>query len=472
MRDLAKSMLSLSLAVPLLGAQQAVRLLSPSQRGPKGRQVTQPLDKVADAARSRLGDRFGKVYRTGALLQEGALEMAGRSLTPDLLDPATWARMAGDMAQRSAEGFRLMLSGSAGFDALREIQNKAEVYVLVREVAQILGIPQEFPLPLGSLLSKAYELTPFETLWAVEGLGHDYGRSYLDQGIVPRGLLSGPRTHGLPAKSLLMLHAGIGLAFAEYLLEGTDRRTSFEEIRRLVAEDVRLCRENSRPGYLGAAYESLGLVARLFHGERMAASVDRALREVAPEVVGYFWHGVGRAIYFLPQSFLPCSTWQTFEMARREAPDELARLNAVAGTSWAVTLVNQRQPEILANLVVGPHGDQLAPDGAFSNGLASAVIMRADTTPGAPLTQAFLDYRPSRSDARQVRLWDELVRRPAELGLRVYYPIFKAQDALGDLFHYGDLARLAASLAAGSEAPLGPPPAGDPGVSTEQPWPS
>jgi hypothetical protein len=464
MRELTKSMLSLSLALPLLGAQQAARILSPARRG---RPATEPLDTVADAARRRLGGSFETVYRTGEMIQGGALDMAGQALTPDLLDPATWARLAGDMALRSAEGFRLMLSGSAGLDALREVANKVEVYALVREVGQILGVPQTFPLPLHELLRKAYELSPFQTLWAVEGLGHDYGKSYWDQGIIPRGLLTDPRTYDLPAKSLLMLHAGIGLAFAEHLLDGTGRDTPFAEIRRLVAEDVLLCRQNSRQGYLGAAYESLGLVTRLFHGARLAAQVDRALREVAPEVRGFFWHGVGRAIYFLPQNFLPCSTWQTFEMARREAPDEMARLNAVAGTAWAVTLVNQRQPEILANLVVGPHGDQLAPDGAFSNGLASAVIMRADTTPDAALTQSFLDYRPSRSDVRLVRLWDELVRRPAELALHVYYPIFKANDALGDLFHYGDLARLAATLAAGGEEPLGPPPAGNSGAALD-----
>lgn len=466
MREIAKSMLSLSLALPVLGAQQAARMLSPGprrSRGHRDRPVTEPLDTVADAARKRLGGSFERVYRTGAAFQEALLDTAGQSLTPGLLDPFTWARLAGDMAQRSAEGLRLMFSGTAGLDALREVQNKAEVYVLVRGVAEILGIPQEFPLPLYDLLRKAYDLDPFQTLWAVEGLGHDYGQSYWKEGIVPRGILTGPRTRELPAKSLLMLHAGIGLAFAEHLLDETDRRTSFEEIRRLVAEDVRLCRENSRPGYLGAAYESLGLVTRLFHGQRLTATVDRALREVAPEVVGFFWHGAGRAIYFLPQNFLPCSTWQTFEMARREAPDELARLNAVAGVSWAVTLVNQRQPEILANLVVGPHGDQLAPDGAFSNGVASAVIMRADTTPDAALTQVFLDYRPSRSDTRLRRLWDELVRRPAELGLHVYYPIFKEQDALGDLFHYGDLARLAATLGDRGVAPAGP---------GEEPWPS
>src|SRR5262249_25642863 len=145
------------------------------------------------------------------------------------------------------------------------------------------------------------------------------------------------------------------------------------EISRMVAEVVRLDRENSLPGCVGAAYESLGLVTRSMH-PTMVAAVDRAVREVAPEVRGYFWHGVGRALYFWLFNFLPCSDWQIFQMAARAAPDESARLNACAGAAWTFVLVNQRQPRILADLVVKPHGRELARDGGFTNGVASAVV--------------------------------------------------------------------------------------------------
>jgi hypothetical protein len=60
--------------------------------------------------------------------------------------------------------------------------------------------------------------------------------------------------------------------------------------------------------------------------------------------------------------------------------------------------------------------------------------MRADTTPGADLGGSFLTYRPT--EPRVARLWDELVRLPGEEGLHVRYPILKAENRLGELFHY------------------------------------
>jgi hypothetical protein len=469
-RDLARSTARLSWALSLFGLQQMADLASGSRDPERG---AARCDAVRYAAEGQMNATFRGLLHAGDNLQRGVVDLlagvgsrtesavvqaAGQLLTPDLLDPRTWATMGVDMVQRSAEGLRLLLSGTGAVAALREVQNKAEVYVLVRQVARLLGIPEgEFPLPLFALLARAYALGPFPALWAIEGLGHDYARSYQEAGIVPRDLLTAGRNEELPSASLLMLNAGIGLAFAEWELKGVNACTPYPEVRRTVAGIVALCRANARPGYLGAAYESLGLVTRLFHGASLPPLVDRALREVAPEVVGFFWHGVGRAIYFAPANFLPGSTWQVFEMARREAPDESARLNAVAGAAWAVTLVNQRQPEIVAELLIRPHGEELRRDGAFSNGLTSGTIMRTDTTPEAGFVESFLAYRPT--DPQVVRLWDELVRIPGEEGLRIYYPILQAENRLGDLFHYGDLARLAAELSADrAREPLGRPP--------------
>ena len=70
------------------------------------------------------------------------------------------------------------------------------------------------------------------------------------------------------------------------------------------AHFVQLCRDNSRPGYEGAAYESLGLVAR-FWNSPLVPVVDRVLCKIAPEVLGYFWHGVGRSLNFLPLYAVP-----------------------------------------------------------------------------------------------------------------------------------------------------------------------
>ena len=440
MRELAKSILDTSWSLSLLGAQQMLGLLAPSQSGSAS--STAPLDRVSAAARRQGGgfDPLEPILRLGEEIQGTMTDLTGRSSAADLFDPGTAMALTASFVQRTFDGMRLFTRPPAPFDALVEVQNKLEVYVLVRQVGRLIGVPDTFPLPLLELVRRAYALTPFQALWAVEGLGHDYGDSYWDNGLVPRHLLTAGQGLALPAKSLLMMHAGVGLSIADHLLKAG--RTSAAELRRTMAEIVGLCRGNSRPGFVGAAFESIGLVTRLFH-PGLVSQVDAALREVDPSVVGFFWHGAGRAIYFRPVNFLPCSTWQVFEMARREAPDSLARLNAVAGATWAFVLVNQRQPELMANLLLAPHGDQLAGDSAFTNGLCSGIIMRADTTPDAPFIRTFLHYQPG--DPRVARLWEDLIRIPGERALDIYYPILKAEDRLGDLFHYGDLARLAFS---------------------------
>jgi hypothetical protein len=367
---------------------------------------------------------------------ERACQMMEQVVPAGTLGPDLFARLGVDMAERTASGLRVAASPQGSLAALTEIRNKAQVYVLVRQVSRLIGVPETFPLPLLELVARSYALGPFPALWAVEGLGHDYAVSWFDAGLEPRGLLTTvPRARALPPASLPMMHAGIGLGFAERLLEGAGAKTTAEALRLLVADVLRLCRTSSRPGYLGAALESLGLVTGLFH-PALVAAVDDALRALGElEVLGFYWHGVGRSIYFRPANFLPCSTWHVFEIARRLAPDEAARRNAWAGLSWAVTLVNQRQPWILADLLVAPHGAELAEDDAFANGVASSIVMRYDTTPGAPFIEPFCAFRP-RGSARELELWEALVARPCRLALSVYYPTLAAEDRLGSIFHY------------------------------------
>lgn len=376
-----------------------------------------------------------------------ACQMAEEAAPGGARGPERVARLGVDLAERAANGLRIAASPRESLAAAVEIANKAEVYLLVRQVGRLIGVPDSFPLPLLELVARAYGLGPFPALWAVEGLGHDYAVSWFTAGFEPRGILTtAPRARALPPASLLMMHAGIGLGFAERLLEGAGRDTPPEALRLLVADVLRLCRDNSRPGYLGAALESLGLVTGLFHPP-LVAGVDRALRDLRElPVLGFYWHGVGRAIYFRAVNFLPCSTWQVFETARRTAPDEAARRNAWAGLAWAITLVNQRQPWVLAELLVGPHGEELARDDAFADGVASSIVMRYDTTPGAPFIEPFCAFRP-RGPARTPELWEALVARPCRLALDVYYPALRAADRLGSIFRYRPLPGLTGGTA-------------------------
>lgn len=347
------------------------------------------------------------------------------------------------LAERGAEGLRLTASGNdplaalAALAAMVELANKGEVYLLVRGVGLLLGIcPGEFPLPLLQLVGRAYDLGPFPALWAIEGLGHDYSHSYWQQGLVPHRLLSDPRDPVVPAPSLCMLNAGLGLSLAQWLLDVLPAAPLAAAVRRVVAEITGLCRDNARPGYLGAAYESLGLVTRLFHAPLVPA-VDRAVREVSPDARSFYWHGVGRSFYFVPESFLPFSLWPTYQSVCRAAPDGLARANAIAGLTWGALLVNQRQPQVLCSLLVGPHGEEVVRMGladAFVNGIASSIVMRCATTPGAPFIASFCDYVPA--DPATARLWDRLVRRPCAVARDILYPQLAAANRLGEVFHY------------------------------------
>ena len=447
MGELVKSGLTLAWAMPLLGARQLGSWLAPAAAG--RREAASGLDAVARAATTGLdvhqgGGLLGWLSQLASCAEEAVVNLAPTLLTPALLSPATWTNLAAETAQRSAAAARQLATGGAVL-AAEELRAKAEVFCLVLNVAKLIGVPAAAPFQLDELLARAYALGPFRALWAVEGLGKEYGDSFWSQGVTPHAILRDARTSELPARSLTMLNAGVGLSFAKHLLQGSGARTPEPELRRLVEEDARLCRENAREGYVGAALESLGLVTRTFHSQLVPA-VDRILRQAAPEVLGYYWHGVGRAVFFDPVNFLPGSDGLLFEMAAREAPDEAARLSAVAGAAWAYVLVAQRDPRIAAELLIGPYGERLAENGAFANGVASAMMMRFDTTPDAPFIQPFLRYRPSPPDPRLAELWDRLIRVPGETALAVYYPVIKEHQRLGDIFEYRDLPAFVARL--------------------------
>jgi len=448
MRQLVKSSLSFACALPLFGAQQLGYWLAPTAE--RRRLAASGLDAVARAAAHGLDQQglLGWLHQLESCAEQALLQVTPTLLTPELLSPAAWASVAVEVAERSAVAARQLAAGHAAL-VVAKLRSTGVVFCLVLDAAQRLDVPAAPPFPLYDLLGRAYALGPFEALWAVEGLGHEYGDSFFARGVTPHAILRDARTSELPDRSLTMLNAGVGLSLAKNTLDGAGWRPSEPELRALVEEILRLCRDNAREGYLGCALESLGLVTQTFHAQ-LVPPVDRVLRQIAPEVLGYYWHGVGRALFFAPVNFLPGSDGLLFEMAASAAPDEAARLNAVAGAAWGYVLVTQRDPRIAAELLIGPYGERLAESGAFANGVASAMMMRFDTTPDAPFIQPFLQYRPDPPNPRLAELWDRLIRIPGETALAVYYPVIKRQNRLGDIFEYRDLPAFVAGLDGGA----------------------
>jgi hypothetical protein len=481
MREFAKSILSFSWAMSLFGIKQLGNILTveePSQSTGKAA----AFDSIIYATEAQFGDVTRGVFEAGDKMQRGMVDLMWSGLTLEALNPTEMIRMTTESMQQSAEAFMramqrdsgsqrepsgwgYLLSPGGALEAIlriaawiistfsvpgedsgvawQEFKNKFQVFGLVARVDSVLGLPPPGPyIPLAELVEKAYALEPYSALWAVEGVGSYYSESFWERNEVPRNLLTDERVSTLPSKSLTMLHAGMGLSFGKRLLKTVNPQSPVSEIRKVLQQLVTLCKESSREGYLGAAIESLGLVTRELYPQ-MVQIIDQQLPKSDTQLVGYFWHGVGRAIYFSPGNFLPScsSSWRAIEECR-EAPHELGRLNALAGLTWGMTLVNLRRPEIMETLLKR-HGDRLSESGAFCNGVISSIIMRYDTTPEDPEIAAFCQYQP---DPRLVELWNSQVKNPCQHALQEYYPVLKEHNRLEEVFRYQSLTELVERL--------------------------
>ena len=128
----------------------------------------------------------------------------------------------------------------------------------------------------------------------------------------------------------------MGTAFAEFVLSKAS-----DDVWGTVRRFLDLCRENSAPGWYDNAVEPLGLVVRSLY-PHLLHPVGDAMGRTGPAMQRLYWHGVGRALYFVPMNFMTFggSHERALRVAMSEAPTREGRANAVAALVWAVTLVN------------------------------------------------------------------------------------------------------------------------------------
>jgi hypothetical protein len=196
----------------------------------------------------------------------------------------------------------------------------------------------------------------------------------------------------------------------------------------------------------------------ILHSPKLARVADQHLAELNPEVATYMWRGAGRALYFHPKNFVPgfkCP-WRGIEMIQKIAPHEIALKNMHAGLSWAFTIVNMRNPEIMESLLLY-QGEEFPRRDLYANGMASSVIMRYDTTPDDPYLQDFIDHLPDSSNRLLCRLWREHVRETCEAAIREYYPVLNECQRLGEVFHYQSLPALVSRLRAAGASRINSP---------------
>jgi hypothetical protein len=324
------------------------------------------------------------------------------------------------LLQQSAATVHAALPVEAGSD-WRELANKLEAFGLFQQAPLWVGVVPGTDLPLQEQLRRASALGGYRSVWTAEGLGYANAESAWETGRAPGWLTGSP---GLRS-AFLPLHTGAALSFAGRLLSTEEART-----RESLARWLTLWEDHTRAGYAGLAAEALGLVARNLY-PHLVPRLAGILAALTPVLAEYFWHGVGRGLYFAPTHALPNSGshGRALEKAWREPPDEAGRRNATAGLAWALTLVNLRHPEILAGVL---QRNCIGSIEAFANGVASAVVVWHEIVGRDAHLEAFLAYRGPDLGG----LWGDLVVGPCEEALQSFASGFRRGPGLADLFRF------------------------------------
>jgi hypothetical protein len=443
MGEIFKSANRLCWAVLLLGAQQFSNALFPSFSGPpvtgKRRRY---IGKDGNPGKSH-GAAPGSIYDIFLEVQNQTFDLISSVFTADNFVPRQAMKTVFEIMYDSVDIFKAMTPRGDGQIAWHELQNKLQSFYMFEHVDSVLNLPANVRPTLPELLNKASHLGPFLSVWAAEGIGHYYSDWHLAQGRDPNQLLCGENNQNLPLTSLIPLHAGVGLSLAEWSLSATDGNHT--EIGALINNFIELCGNNVRTGFYGEAYESLGLASRTLY-PHLIDEIDLCLSRMDDALLAYFWHGVGRAIYFAPTNFPPFrnAPWKAVEMCMREPSHKVGQNNALAGFAWALTLVNMRQPEVMATFLKH-HEKDIGENDAFANGVCSAALIWQDSSPASADLDAFRDYEPDQSDPSLVELWDKYVRQSCKNALQ-YHPSVTKHSALGEVFRYQDFPQFIQSL--------------------------
>jgi hypothetical protein len=285
----------------------------------------------------------------------------------------------------------------------RELGGKLRAYALFRGA----GMAPE------TALARTSRLNPWSRLFVLEGIGYARGNA----GCPPAGSEEG---------ALIPLTMGWGLAQAERSLRSAPARSRAGESLRSFAA---ACRELAPPGLAGAAFEGLGLVARL-RWARAVPSLARALGEADGDLEARFWHGVGRGLFFVPGDAIPYGSpsGRALERALREPPPGLGRANALAGLAWAITLICLPHPGVLDRFL-RRHSGRIADADSFRHGLAAAALVWCRSAGQDALLERFLAY-----PAQAPEQWQSWVRRPCERALDEQYPVLLRDGGWADLF--------------------------------------
>ncbi len=388
--------------------------------------------RVTQAAKNEFQTNAGffTVYEVGAKALNEAVDRFFDALSLKFLDPRYIAEVGTTVTNRGLDVVRTPLGA-----AWSEIRGTVDVVGYVNQARTTLQIPDLGEIPLQAALERARAAGDFPAVWLIEGLGEVYTERAVSLSKPIRDLWSGAE---IPASSLAMLHAGSGITFAKRALGTITPYSKSSEIGRALEGFLEQAKATAQPGYLGPIIESLGLVTRTWFQE-MVKPVMRSLKQIDAVATEYFWHGAGRAMYFSPVNKVPgFSPWRSVEI---EAPDEKCRQNARAGVAWAYTLVNLRDPSLMADCLVDFYRERARGPG-FLNGVLSSLIMASEVVPEDRFVKAFCEYRPPRCNRSRAEAWERYFGNGLKDKVERYRLALIGNGRLGEIFRQQSLAEL------------------------------
>jgi hypothetical protein len=327
-----------------------------------------------------------------------------------LADPRHLARAGLLAARYGAELLECLWKGPRAGLGYVELDNKVRAFQFFETVADVLQLGDAALVP-GEAIHRAQSTLGLEqAVWASEGIGYELSERRRRAGQPPDALLRGP-DDGVPLGSWAVLHTGMGMSLAESSLERLGSAPSLPLRRRVLEGHVALCRDAARHGYAELAFEPLGLVARLLAPAQVPA-IATDLAEMGGPWADLFWHGVGRGVYFLPANLPPGrnAPWRGLASCRDEPPQERSRQNAVAGFSWAVTLVNLGRPAVVEGFLAH-HAEPSDPRDPAAQGVTSALEFWHSVTGGSAELRGFVRHVAA-PEGRAA--WQRVVQAPFE----------------------------------------------------------
>lgn len=440
MRDSANAIWNFQVAVSYFTAQRLLGMFPLGDWGPL-RAAQERCYEAGEAAKKsfRTNTMMFAAFQFADKAQSDIARLAKDTMTLKVLTPDWMTRVASLLFQGSTDAYESMATNEARSLLREQFQNTGDVIGFVNHPDAPDELSADGTYPLEKMVDKYYLRGDYPALWLMEGLGERYTHAYMAGGRTVRDLLTSGKAAQLPDKTQLMMHAGMGIAFAKDIVGDLTPWSAKTKVKDALRRFLDLVRQNSVDGYEGAAIESLGLVTRTWHGQ-MVTPISDELLELDADAREFFWHGAGRAMYFSPMYMLPGLS--PFDAAEREPPDDTAKRNARAGVTWAFTIVNIRQPKIAANLL-RHKADRVTEDG-FTNGVHSTLVMAGDMVPGHRYVADFCKFQPEAGESADA--WDRHIGRDIGEKIDRYRRVLKAHHRLGEVFRHHDLEELVADL--------------------------